>query len=349
MNKEGKPHLSDIIDYDKDIAPYRLISIVSGVGSGKNRMIDHLADGDLFCHRDGTRVEKQAILLITSRRAKVNEQLDSTDAFYASKAYCDPFMIWYANDEQAKIYESDLPRIVVGDPNTVNSFEVPKHSVAQTNARVETNLKWSYTPEDPLARPWERFDMIVIDEAHALLADASYQSAPFYVRRLVQATLKYSDTCKVIAMTGTQKILEKYPLFDGAHVINLMDKCVNAKPKKLTFITRETAASMQDNMLKNGERFVAFFNHVDSLFALLKKHPEGAVASFSDEKKRMRFKKDNEKAYNRMNSVQAYLAKNKRLPDDVIGFLSTARNKEGISIENEDIRVMFVESHVDVE
>ena len=40
---EGKRHLSEIIehDYDKEIAPYRLISIVSGVGSGKNTMIDH--------------------------------------------------------------------------------------------------------------------------------------------------------------------------------------------------------------------------------------------------------------------------------------------------------------------
>lgn len=192
MNKEGKVHLSDIFEheYDKEIAPYRLISIVSGVGSGKNTLVDHLADGDLFCHQDGTKVEKQAVLLITSRRAKVNEQLGSKNAFYASRTYDDSFAIWYANEEEEKIYESDLPRIRVGDPESFDSFEVPKHSVTQTNARVETNLKWSYSPEDPLVRPWERFDMIVVDEVHALLADATYQSAPYYVRRLIQETLK---------------------------------------------------------------------------------------------------------------------------------------------------------------
>ena len=86
---EGKRHLSKIIehDYDKEIAPYRLINIVSGVGSGKNTMIDHLVDGDLFCHKDGTKVEKQAVLLITSRRAKANEQLRNPNTFYAGRTY----------------------------------------------------------------------------------------------------------------------------------------------------------------------------------------------------------------------------------------------------------------------
>ena len=349
MNKDGKPHLSDIIDYDKDIAPYRLISIVSGVGSGKNTMVDHLVDGDLFCHQDRTKVEKQAVLLITSRRAKANEQLESEDAFYASRTYDDSFAIWYANDEQEKVYESDLPRVRVGDPETFDSFLVPKHSVAQTNARVETNLKWSYTPEDPLARPWERFDMIIVDEVHAILADASYQSAPYYVRRLIQETLKNSDTCKVIGMTGTPKILKGYQLFDNAHVINLMDRCVNVKPKKVVFISKDVARERQMSMLKKREKFVAFYNHVDSLLGVLKEYPKDVVASFSDEKKQKKLKKEDAEAYKRMNDVQAYLAKNKKLPPDVIGFLSTARNKEGISIENEDIRVMFTESHVDVD
>ncbi len=133
--------------------------------------------------------------------------------------YDDAFRIWYENEEHEQIYLSDLPRIRVGDPDTFDSFEVPKHSVAQTNAKVEMNLKWSYIPEDPLVRPWERFDMIVIDEVHALLADATYQSAPYFVRRLIQETLKNSDTCKVIVMTGTPKILERYPLFKEAHTL----------------------------------------------------------------------------------------------------------------------------------
>lgn len=351
MNKEGKAHLSEIFEheYDKEIAPYRLINIVSGVGSGKNTMIDHLVDGDLFCHQDGTKVEKQAVLLITSRRAKANEQLSNKKTFYARRTYDDAFRIWYENEEHKQIYLSDLPRIRVGDPDTFDSFEVPKHSVAQTNARVETNLKWSYVQEDPLTRPWERFDMIVIDEVHALLADATYQSAPYYVRRLIQETLKNSDTCKVIVMTGTSKILGKYPMFKQAHVIDMMSKCINVTPKKVTFITKRGAEMMQKEMLRSGKKFVAFFNHIDPLFKLIKEHPDTAVASFSDEKRIKKLEKEDKKAHDRMEAAQNYLAEHKRLPDNVIGFLSTARNKEGISIENEDIRVMFTESHVDVD
>lgn len=349
--EEGKTHLSEFIehDYDKEIAPYRLISIVSGVGSGKNTMIDHLVDGDLFCHQDGTKVEKQAVLLITSRRAKANEQLSNKKTFYGRRTYDDAFRIWYENEEHEQIYLSDLPRIRVGDPDTFDSFEVLKHSVAQTNAKVEMNLKWSYIPEDPLVRPWERFDMIVIDEVHALLADATYQSAPYFVRRLIQETLKNSDTCKVIVMTGTPKILERYPLFKEAHTLNLMNKCINVTPKRVTFISKKRAEAMQKDMLRKGERFVAFFNHIDPLIRLVKDYPEVAVASFSDEKRIKWFEKENKKAHERMEETQNYLAEHKRLPDNVIGFLSTARNKEGISIENEDIHVMFTESHVDVD
>lgn len=40
-----KPYLADTIDYDTDIAPYQFIQIFSGVGSGKNTLVDFLIAG----------------------------------------------------------------------------------------------------------------------------------------------------------------------------------------------------------------------------------------------------------------------------------------------------------------
>ena len=79
---EGKLHLSDAIDYDRDIAPYRFVNIISGVGSGKNYFIDRLIKGDELKHSDGTLVSPKHILLITSRKAKVNEQLKEETVVY---------------------------------------------------------------------------------------------------------------------------------------------------------------------------------------------------------------------------------------------------------------------------
>ena len=342
----GKLHLSKIIDYDRDIAPHRFINIVAGVGSGKTTFINNLIKGNEIKHQDGTLVKRQAILLIESRRSKVDEQLRSKSAFYASKAYNDSFRIWYANDEEARVYEENFERIRVGDPSSVYSTEVPKHSVAHTNARIETNLKWSYTPEDPLARPWERFDMIVVDEVHSLLTDASYQSAPYYVMRLIEETLKRSETCKVIIMTGTAKVLDKHPLFAQAHVVDRMDACVNITPKSVEFITAQEAAQLQRMMLDLDEKFVAFYNHIDPILELNKEEPDKTAISFSAEDRLAALPADTLK---RIKNVQEHLAVKNLLPGDVIGFLTTSRNKEGISINNEDIHAMFIEAHTEAD
>ena len=342
----GKLHLTEIIDYDRDIDPHRFISIVAGVGSGKTTFIDNLIKGNVLKHQDGTPVKRQAILLIESRRSKVDEQLRSKNAFYASKAYNDSFRIWYANDEEARVYEENFERIKVGDPSSIYSTEVFKHSVAHTNARIETNLKWSYTPEDPLARPWERFDMIVVDEVHSLITDASYQSAPFYVMRLIEETLKRSETCKVITMTGTAKVLNKHPLFAQAHVVDRMDACVNITPKSVEFITAQEAAQLQRTMLDLDEKFVAFYNHIDPILELNKEEPDKTVMSFSAEDRLGVLSADTLK---RIKNVQEHMAEKSLLPNDVIGFLTTSRNKEGISINNEDIHAMFIEAHTEAD
>ena len=58
----GKTLLHMVLDYEKDIAPYRFVQIYSGVGSGKNLWVQKLVE-------DGSHV-----LLITSRQITADAQ-----------------------------------------------------------------------------------------------------------------------------------------------------------------------------------------------------------------------------------------------------------------------------------
>ena len=64
----GKTLLHMVLDYEKDVAPYRFVQIYSGVGSGKNLWVQKLVE-------DGSHV-----LLITSRQITADAQDKKLDA-----------------------------------------------------------------------------------------------------------------------------------------------------------------------------------------------------------------------------------------------------------------------------
>lgn len=79
LNNESElPHLSDAISYATDIAPYRYIQIYAGVGSGKNTFINRFVNGD-----PEKKIPKMIVLVITSRRSKVDELQADEEAEYA--------------------------------------------------------------------------------------------------------------------------------------------------------------------------------------------------------------------------------------------------------------------------
>ena len=350
----SKPYLSDTIDYDTDIAPHQFIRIYSGVGSGKNTFVNHLVKGDLFRHHDGTLVSPQYVYLISSRKAKIQEMLNLDDVVY------DPYVgmfdsftndwMAYTDDRHAQLENAE--RIELEDALGL-PYEVCLRSCVCTNAKVEYDLKNRYSAGNPTAQPWNRFDMIIIDEAHSLLSDATYQSSAFYVRRLIQKTLKNSKTCKVIVMTGSPKILEKHPVIQKAHLIDRMETCINVTPKSVRFITKEESAALQQQMLIERRKFIAFYNHVSDILALAEKAPAeaqtGIAMAFSKAAVLDQMKKTQDPRLQRMLDTQTYLAKHEKLPDDVFAFLSTSKNKEGINIKNEDIHTMFIEAHAELD
>lgn len=354
-NQDDRPYLSDVIDYDRDIEPYRFIKIYSGVGSGKNTFVDNLITGRTFRHADGTPVGKKYVLLITSRRAKVNEQLLSDTVIYDPQIgmFDSPYADWFADldPRYEDYYES--PTVKLPDFNGMGRSRVYKRTCINTNAKIEYNLRAHYTPLDADSHPWERFDMIIVDEVHALVADASYQSAPFYVRRLIEETLTRSSKCKVIVMTGSPQILDNQPLFDDAYCLDLMDTCKNIRPQNIRFINQKQAKETQLRMLRDNCPFVAFYNHIQDMYSLIGEADsslQGSIAvSFSDAKKRQLLEENNEVLYRQMTHAEEHLAKHQQLPKNIKAFLTTAKNKEGINIKNKDFHVMFVEAHNEVD
>ena len=222
----GRPYLSEAIVYDADIEPYQFIKIYAGVGSGKNVFVDNLVKGNVFKHADGSPVEKKYVLLFTSRRSKANEQLNQKDSKYDKAIGIYDESDYFFDDDAICQYEMSESRILP-DLGGLCGREVKLRSCSCTNAQAETACS-EFIPVEPCTHPWERFDFIVIDEVHSILADANYQSAPFYVQRLLEEVRARSSKCKVIVMTGSPEIIKDYPLFQDYHLIDKMTADLHA-------------------------------------------------------------------------------------------------------------------------
>lgn len=42
MSDSTGKHLSEVIDFEKDILPYRMVQIIAGVGAGKNYWVNQV-------------------------------------------------------------------------------------------------------------------------------------------------------------------------------------------------------------------------------------------------------------------------------------------------------------------
>lgn len=356
-SKNELPHLSDVIDYDGDIAPHRFIKLFSSVGSGKNQLINNLISGKHLMHRDGSPIKKHSVLLITPRRAMVDETRKTKGVTY------DPYIgVYDSGEENWWVYPNEKeneealifsPRIMLPDLDGFGEQEIIQRSCVYSNAKTEIYQRDHYSQCNAFSHPWLRFDMIVIDEAHALFSDATFQSAPFYVRRLIEETLKCSQSCKVLVMTGTPEILQGDPLFEKAHTIDMMKRCISVQPQSVECITKLEAQQLQRTLLTRGEKFISFFNHIGEMLEFVETCPQDQqskiVVTFSSQEDKCELKKRRKDLYDRIKTTQEHLAEHQKLPHDVVAFLSTSKNKEGINIKNEDIHFVFVEAHAQLD
>ena len=364
LTDEGElPHLSETITYENDIAPSPFIGIYAGVGSGKNYFVDILARGYTDPDKEGhvQRFPPQTILLITSRRSKVNEaQNDKTikkDQWFGQ--WDDITSFAYDDLEDFEDALGHMRTIdCTNDPLGTETTTIYQRYLPCTNAAIESYLRKRYIQNDSTTHLWNRFDIIVFDEAHAIRSDTNYQTAPYFTMRLLQETYKAQQKgltkCKIIIMTGTPSVLSDFKIPQKYHLIDRMASCINVTPKKIAFVDRKQSRNLALQLLADGKRCVFFFNRTRELLSFLrtikKKYPtlaSNVAVSFSDEDKRKAFAKSNKDDFARMEVTEHYLARHQLLPENIQLFLTTERNKEGINIKNNDVRTMFVESHVE--
>lgn len=299
-----RPRLPEVIDYEREIAPYTLTMIYAGLGSGKNTLAGHFMNGSLQYN-----LPKLTVLLITSRKAKVVETLSDKKLDIGSgigdKKNRKEVLEQFSKDHPfgLDVYRREIE----GDPR--GRGNIIQRSAACTNAFIEKYHQHVYDPNDPSTHLWNRFDVIIVDEVHALVTDSTYQFAPFHTYALVKETVERINAYRsneqkppeerdpdikkpvcqnVILMTGTPEAVRHFEKIRWLHLVDKMDECRNVAPKNLHLITKEDAVPQIKEQLAAGERLIYFANHitpVDELAKLYAIPREKVAMQFSDEKR----------------------------------------------------------------
>ena len=355
-NQDEKIRICHILDYKKDIEPFPLVKLYSGVGSGKTTFATRMITGDKEC-----KIPKQNVLIITSRRAKVEETLTDMKNLVKREIKRNgnlSFKVYQTGEEQPDEYREYLKEIKYTVDGMEFSFLSYNKSVVCTNAYISAYLRYVHNPDDETTHIWNKFDTIIVDEVHSLITDSTYQSACFGVMALIKEYLKLYQqgelqecACKhIILMTGTPQPFEKlndidFPE-DKTNTLIWFDKCENVVPKKIILIDKQTAKQQIQKLLKDGEKVIYFSNHTLSENEAKKEFQITddikIGVSFSNDKKRKTLSKEEK---DRLNEIDDSLSKC-LIPENIKFFVTTSRNKEGININNTDYNNMFVESHL---
>lgn len=350
QTKESKkPYVSEILDYEKDIKPYQVIQILAGVGSGKNVFIEKLA-------------EEHKTLIITSRRAKVDQVLDrKKEENYIRSISYDPRLKGllevannYHNPFEKFLEEHYDDMCKLAEQYGYKAQSIKQKTSICTNAMVEYYYLDIYNKEDEYSEIENLYDIIVIDEFHSLVTDASYQSAPFFVniliRKIIDKFIKNAEMrCKhLIMMSATPEPISK--LYEnslaGFHrEYDLRDICHSVYPNNVKFIEFTNAKYLLYDFVKKKNKKVLYFsNHISEMM----KYLEGTSIekskigfSYSDKTRRDSLSEEERK---RMKKLEDEIEKNSTLPEGIQMLLCTSRYKEGIDLRGK-FDVVFIESH----
>ena len=342
-------YVSDIIDWKRDIEPYPITLLLSGCGSRKNGWIDSIVRGD------DPDIPINKTLVITSRAAKRKETLNE------HKEYCgrvdldgnvrlDKFT--YAIYQRYGFLPEEYEQYICEDGTLIQDaciIPIQIDSFLFDSAFAD--------PEDLfciLDSLWQEFDLLVIDEIHSLLLDSGYMISQARIFELIKA---FANRCKaankhMILMTATEDGVKSIlkAAISNLHIIDLMRKTYSVMPKSVRVTPAEHVKREQELLYINNIKFIYFYNgraqYLSDYCNDTDFKEEDGVSLFSDIDKRNILRETNYEEYEKMIEVEAYLAEHKRLPDNIKFVLSTSKNREGISIDNEDFTYMYVDSHI---
>ena len=317
MARLGEKRVDQVLDYERDIKGKGLILLRAGVGAGKNYWVRHLPEK----HSD------LQILMITSRK--------NTAAAEA-----------YQVGTDCKIHLSKLidaeDKFLLGD--------IEANLVICTNGYIEKFFRGVYNPDNPKTHLWNKFDVIFVDEAHSICSDATFTDSSFYVERFIYHTRKKNPRCDIVLMSGTTEPISW--LFDKEYmgecvVLDIYDQCIHLVPDNVILMSRKIVAQRLYNLWDKGGRAIYFISSVKAMGDLIGQLEALGIPQTDIGVAYTRKENEDVLPQNLVQSKDAlrdYLVKEKRIPPEIKLFITTAQNKEGVSIENDDIRYMFSES-----
>ena len=184
------------------------------------------------------------------------------------------------------------------------SFRLYKVLVFCTNSGLESYARKKYDPNNPNALIWNFFDLIVLDEAHSVITDATFADSAFQVWRFILLVTKQKDcNCKVILMSGTPEPLEKLIPSkvredERFKYLSYYDKCHHVDPQEVIIRQEKKTAAAAKEIQKyynKGQRIIYFTSSIGNILQLIEDLFKLGIAendigvSFSDEEKKNKF------------------------------------------------------------
>lgn len=304
-------YLSDVFDIDEEVKQHgNKIFLIAGVGAGKTEWVKQVL------------AKKGNVLLITSRRAKADE--DTNDSEF-SKIY--------------KVNETDSQTLF-------------------TNAKLSVFLKNdSLTNKKDIDEFINHFQYIVVDEVHSMATDSVFAESSFGVQTFIEYVAGKGKT--IVVMSGTPEPVEEYFKTNGWYFVDYRKVCNYVHPNKIRIFPKR---SVINNILTQSEqrKVVYFVNRTDTIADCCKMFlNSGQIAP--DEiaviVSRNRIDEMNEKLQGVLERKQAEciaktseetyenIVNKKLIPDGCKILLSTSTLREGVNIKNKDI-YMACESHI---
>jgi hypothetical protein len=338
--KKKDKFVSDFVTIE-DVCSCGVSAIWSGVGSGKNGFIEGVHEKTT--NEDGTMVridvdglaEKYRILIITSRKAKVKE----TEERHA---------------KDLSPYLTDIRHI-----DDVNFDEYDNKSLVCTTAHIRTIIEKDYSPSDFAPDPfWKKFDFVVVDEFHSLIADATFSDTAFIMKCFIDKV--YADCIKgkkageikpkMIFMSGTPQTTKKLIADFEYTEHNLFKKAKYVKPKNLNFTYHKRATTEIQSTLKSGGTVVYYMCLLDKLKELIKAAKDVGIdetqiaVSVSDNNTIKELKTDFPTIYANIETIEDSLSSYMVIPNHIKFFITNSKNKEGINI-NTIPDLLVIEHH----
>ena len=310
---EKKLYVSDIIkDIDHELKKHQnKLFLIAGVGAGKSTWVkDVLAP-------------KGNVLFITSRRAKVDEDISDS---------CFENVIYTSGEE---------------------------HQTLITNAKLSKVLEnMNLRPgEMGIDEFLNHYDYIVVDEVHSMVTDSTFANSSFGLLNFIEYAVKKKK--KIICMTGTPEPVQKYFEKNKWYCRDLRKQCVQVRPKKMAIIRQDEVISIIRKELDKNNKVVYFVNSTDSIKKQYERLDQEKVVNLEEisvvvaEDNWDKLENDLKKIFSEKNkslieiskSTYTSIVEEKVLPENCKILLSTSKLREGVDIMNENM-VVICDNHI---